>query len=230
MSINNLVRTHNYKLTMAQLDAAKARINELESEVQKSAGAEEKASAFDLLAKKYLTTEVETLKAPVEISDSLDKPDNIVFDIENELKKVNAVVKSVELEPADDKYNVIVKLSKVQNIFNLETKKKIGSFDTLTIKDVEITPANEDEEDPNAVGDVTKYTATAPDDNITFKQLFLKNKDGKLSFGEVSDGKVFIVIGDVASEENANSVIISLDEEYGIAIVPVPEAVEEAEE
>ena len=137
-SINNLVRTQNYRRLAAQLEARNSRINELERQLatseQTSVSAAEKATAFNILAESLgIINKVHELNA---FSDPLGQdaePFDAFFD--NKLHQKVLKVKSISCAPVEgeeNKLSITAELAAEEKIFNANGKQ-LCTFKTLNL-------------------------------------------------------------------------------------------------
>ena len=149
MSINNQIRTRNYKLTLAQLESSKARINELEAEVQQLQQDGEKAEAYELLADAVgLKNTLNKLVFFKEITEEVDP----YFDTKTNSKLLNVKSISATKNETNNKIKIKVEMDADVPVYNasgllIDTIQASQEFD-----EIEIIPASE----PWTCGDITK--------------------------------------------------------------------------
>ena len=137
-SINNLVRTQNYRRLAAQLETRNSRIAELERELATSKKTSdisaEKASAFDILADSLeLVNKVHELNA---FSDPIGQdvePPEVFFD--NKMHQKVLKVSEISLAPVDgedNKFSISAELAAEEKIFDA-SGKQICTFKSLKL-------------------------------------------------------------------------------------------------
>ena len=258
MSINNLVRTQNYKRTVAELESKRAQVSELQQKLAESKttaeSASTKAAAFDVMAESVglinMVHQIEALSEPMD-----ECPSSVFFD--NGMNKKILYVKSLTLTPLDEE-------NKYAAAATLETEEKIydGAGKVLcTFNEIKLGTATLDPEhlEDNKYGDVTEYTKVLEFDYDEYNDKasegspllalkFFQNTFIKFSsiqsFGEFKNNKIEAFVhtteGYLGEEQKyfVNMSLPNRDPETGgsagsedddLSLVPIPGPVEEAE-
>ena len=137
-SINNLIRTQNYRRLAAQLEAKSSRISELERQLtaskQISTTSAEKAAAYDVLADSLgLINKVHELNAFSEPMEQEPAPGDAFFD--NKMHQKVLQVKSIDMTPVDgeeNKFAVTAELETEEKIFDKDGKQ-LCTFKSLKL-------------------------------------------------------------------------------------------------
>lgn len=114
-SINNSIRTRNYKLTVAQLESAQSRISDLEGEVSGLQANAEKATGFDLLAEK---DGIKNTFAVLDFYSEISKNETVAFDNKADNKVLNVTSIVVKQGKTTGKVIPVLKLAKPECIYN----------------------------------------------------------------------------------------------------------------
>lgn len=142
MSLNNFVRTQNYRLTISQLNSANSRISELESQVQGLQQLEDKAEGFELLAEKDgLKNTVKTLKVYVEIGATAEV--SPVFDNKSTTKAIKLSGISFKEGSEADKFVPVVKFEDTQTV-STAAGVELCQLREVEFDEVSVVPASSD--------------------------------------------------------------------------------------
>lgn len=251
MSINNLVRTQNYKRIVAELESKRAQVSELQQKLTASKSEVEstttKAAAFDIIAESVgLINKIHEFEALSEPMNEL--PESVFFD--NEMNKKILNVKSLTLTPLDEenKYALTATLENEEKIYD-GTGKLLCSFNEINLGVGTIDPAD----GTDKYGDVKEYSKMVFDyeymdsasegspliglsfaDNVYIKFSSLP------SFGEFKNTKIEAFVDTTEGylgDEHKYFVVMSLpnrnpetggtdSDDADLTLIPIPEAVE----
>ena len=147
-SLNNLVRTQNYRRLAAQLETKTSQLMELERELANaktaSTAATEKATAYNILADSLgIVNKIHQMNALSEPIEQDAKPEQVLFD--NKMQQKVLQIKSVTLTPNvndETKFSVSAELANEEKIFDGEGKE-LCTFKTLNLGVVTISGSEE---------------------------------------------------------------------------------------
>lgn len=248
MSINNLVRTQNYKRIAAELESKRSQVSELQQKLASSKSeaesASSKAAAFDVIADSVgLINKIHNFEA---LSEPMtESPASVFFD--NEMNKKILNVKSLTLTPLDEenKYALSATLETEEKIYD-GTGKLLCTFNEIKLGTGTINPSS----GTNKYGDVKEYTS------MTFNYEYMDKSSGgsplvglsfagkayvKLSsipsFGEFKNAKIEAFVNKTEGylgEERKHFVVMSLpnrntgtggtdSDDIDLTLIPIPE-------
>ena len=252
MSINNLVRTQNYKRLASELESKRAQVSELQQKLSASKSSAEsattKAAAFDIIAESVgLINKIHDFEALSEPMDTL--PESVFFD--NEMNKKILNVKSLTITPLDEEnmYALTATLESEEKIYD-GAGKLLCTFHEIELGTGRIDPAN----GTDKYGDVKEYSKmtfdyeymnSASEGDPLVGLSFAGNVYIKLSsppsFGEFKNTKIEAFVDTTEGylgEEHKYFVVMSLpnrnsetggtdSDDADLTLIPIPEAVEE---
>ena len=253
MSINNLVRTQNYKRTVAELESKRAQVSELQQKLAASKteaeSASTKAAAFDVIAESVgLINKIHEFEALSEPMDEL--PASVFFD--NEMNKKILNVKSLTLTPLDEenKYALTATLETEEKIYD-SVGKLLCTFKEIKLGTGTIDPAD----GTDKYGDVKEYSKmvfdyeymdSASGGSPLIGLSFAGNVYIKLSslpsFGEFKNSRIEAFVDTTEGylgENHKYFVVLSLpnrnsetggteSDDADLTLIPIPEVVKEA--
>ena len=192
MSINNLVRTQNYKRIVAELESKRAQVSELQQKLVSSkteaSSASTKAAAFDVIAETVgLINRIHDFEALSEPMDVL--PSSVFFD--NDMNKKILNVKSLTLTPLDEenKFALMATLETEEKIYD-GTGKLLCTFNEIKLGTGTIDPSSGTEK----YGDVKEYSTMK-----FYYEYSDKSSGGSPLVGLSFAGKVYIKLSSIPS-------------------------------
>lgn len=226
-SLNNVVRTQNYKRLAAELESKRSRVSELEQqnaslqkELEANAG---KTEAFEILAEAVkLQTQIINLSILSEPFES-ELPGTLHFDNKMDTKVLK--LKSITITNGDN-YELNGELETEEKIYD-ETGKEVCS-----IKSFKLGSGTKPSEESETYGDVIKYAgefSTTYYESATLRTesgVCIKQPDSNPSFGELISNEAQFT---VRSLNNGSTWFVQLSvSDDAFTFEPVPAKVEEA--
>lgn len=232
-SLNNVVRTQNYKRLAAELESKRSRVSELEQKVaateQEATENATKAEAFDVVADAIgLKNIVHKLIIYTELETPLAQGLSVMFD--NKMTSKLLKIKSFTITEEGDKYRISGELANEEKIFD-NTGKEVCAISTFELG----TSTNEVGGLATSYGDVSMYSGTLTIKDIidgssnllsidngadTDESFCLKVPD--LSLGEVPETEIQATVDVVTHPDTHPQYVVITFAQDCLTLIPIP--------